>query len=113
MKLFISVPGPPVIIWFPEVSYTLAEIVWEPPVEPNGVINGYMVSFKLRGSQEPYVNSSVLSSDTLTYTVGNLQREAYYEFRVKAKTRLGWGESASVEVYTMVNRSEYKYCLNY
>ena len=101
-------PGPPDIVWFPEVTYTLAEIVWEPPLEPNGIITGYMVSYKLRDGLEPYQNSSVLSNDTASYTVGNLQREAYYEFRVTAKTRLGWGETASVEVYTMVNRSKYR-----
>ena len=102
----IPVPGPPVIVWFPEVTYTLAEVVWEPPLEPNGIITGYMVSYKLRDGLEPYQNSSVLSNVTTSYTVGDLQREAYYEFRVTAKTRLGWGETASVEVYTMVNRSK-------
>ena len=104
--MFVTVPGPPVIVWFPEVSYTLAEVVWEPPVEPNGIITGYMVSYKLRDSGDPLINSTVLSANTTRYTVGNLQREAYYEFRVTAQTRLGWGETASVEVYTMVNRSK-------
>ena len=104
----VAVPGPPVIIWFPEVSYTLAEIVWEPPLEPNGIITGYMVSYRLRDSGKPLINSTVLTPNTTKYTVGNLEREAYYEFRVTAKTRLGWGETADVEVYTMINRRKYK-----
>ena len=96
------------IIWFPEVSYTLAEIVWEPPLEPNGIITGYMVSYRLRDSGKPLINSTVLTPNTTKYTVGNLEREAYYEFRVTAKTRLGWGETADVEVYTMINRRKYE-----
>ena len=38
--------------------------------------------------------------------VENLQRQAYYAFGVTAKTRFGWGETASVDVYTMENRSK-------
>ena len=70
-----------------------------------------MVSYKLRDSQDDYVNSSTLS--IRTYTVGNLQRQAYYEFRVTAKTNLGWGETASVEVFTMVNRSMFRFIIFY
>ncbi|KAL4239205.1 Protein sidekick-2 [Mactra antiquata] len=105
VKTTADVPGPPQKIWFPDVSYSLVTVVWEPPAEPNGIITGYMVAYKLRDSPDNYVNSSSLSPKTLNFTVGNLQRQAYYEFRVTAKTTLGWGETASVEVFTMTNRS--------
>lgn len=44
-----SVPGPPRIIWFPDVSYVDATIEWEPPQEPNGIILSKSIqSTKLR-----------------------------------------------------------------
>ena len=105
--MVVTVPGPPASVWFPEVSNTLAKITWEPPREPNGIIIGYMVSYKRHESGGPLLNSSVLGHETTTYTVENLDREAYYEFGVTAKTQLGWGEMVVIEVFTMVNRSEY------
>ncbi|XP_053386774.1 protein sidekick-1-like isoform X2 [Mercenaria mercenaria] len=105
VQTYADVPDPPQIIWFQDVSYSKVTVVWEPPVEPNGIITGYMVSYKLRDSPGEYADSSILSSNTLNYTVDSLHRESFYEFRVKAKTTLGWGETASVEVITMVNRS--------
>ena len=41
-----SAPGPPVNIWFPEVSESSVTIVWEAPDEPNGVISRYKVAWR-------------------------------------------------------------------
>lgn len=66
-----------------------------------------MVSYKLNGDiSSDYQNSSVLDENTKNFTVGNLQSMAHYEFRVVAKTNHGWGEMASVLVFTMTNRSK-------
>ena len=106
LNFTILVPGPPANVWFPLITFTEATIFWELPMERNGIITGYMVTYKLKNGIEPYQNSSVLTNDTTSYTVENLQREAYYTFGVTAKTRFGWGETASVDVYTMENRSK-------
>lgn len=39
-SVFLSVPGPPVRLVFPEVRLTSVRIVWQPPEEPNGIILG-------------------------------------------------------------------------
>ena len=47
-----------------------------------------------------------LSADRRQFEVFNLERNTYYMFAVTARTRLGWGQSAELEVYTIINRSE-------
>lgn len=102
----LSVPGPPTNIWFPEVTYSTAKVVWEPPTQPNGILTGYLVSYKERDGNFQG-NSSDLPVTQREYTVATLQREQYYIFHVMAKTRLGWGEPQKVLVYTIINRSKY------
>ncbi|KAJ8305579.1 hypothetical protein KUTeg_016124 [Tegillarca granosa] len=99
-----DVPGLPVMIWFPEVSFSTAKVVWSPPLEPNGILTGYMVSYKMRDGTD-ITNSSVLNPARREFTVASLKDQVYYIFMVKASTRLGWGDTASVLVYTSTTRS--------
>ncbi|XP_076440901.1 protein sidekick-like isoform X2 [Babylonia areolata] len=98
-----DVPGPPMIIYFPNVTYTSAIVVWTPPSEPNGIITGYKVSYRKQDDTASQTDSE-LGPKVYEYTVDVLERETYYIFSVTAKTRLGWGETASVPVLTMLNR---------
>ena len=85
-------------------------MVWEPPREPNGVITGYRVAYGERmippNPQTYTIVDDLLGPDRRSFEVFNLERNTYYMFAVTAKTRLGWGEPAELEVYTIVNRSE-------
>ncbi|XP_021344354.1 protein sidekick-1-like, partial [Mizuhopecten yessoensis] len=103
VKTIEDKPGPPVIVWFPQVTYTTAKVLWSPPLEPNGIVSGYMVSFRIK-NLNIITNSSELPSTQFEYTVATLQRETYYLFSVTARTHLGWGTPAEVLVYTMINR---------
>ncbi|KAJ7305928.1 hypothetical protein JRQ81_010294, partial [Phrynocephalus forsythii] len=40
LPFFLSAPGPPVRLVFPEVRLTSVRVVWQPPEEPNGIILG-------------------------------------------------------------------------
>ncbi|XP_071105902.1 protein sidekick-2-like isoform X1 [Haliotis cracherodii] len=102
-KTFEDFPGPPIIIYFPDVTYSSAKIVWSPPSEPNGIITQYKIAYSIQGSSNQ--SSIELPSGDLENTVFGLIRETYYVFSVTAKTRLGWGETANVTVYTMNDRS--------
>ncbi|OWF40124.1 protein sidekick-like [Mizuhopecten yessoensis] len=104
VKTIEDKPGPPVIVWFPQVTYTTAKVLWSPPLEPNGIVSGYMVSFRIK-NLNIITNSSELPSTQFEYTVATLQRETYYLFSVTARTHLGWGTPAEVLVYTMINRT--------
>ncbi|UYV77069.1 SDK2 [Cordylochernes scorpioides] len=77
---FQDVPGVPSNISFPDVSTTTARIIWDVPVEPNGVITAYRVA---------YANQTKVLDPT---------------FSVTAKTQEGWGKTAFAQVYTTNNR---------
>ncbi|WAQ96469.1 SDK-like protein [Mya arenaria] len=96
-------PGPPRVIWFPYVSYTNATIEWEEPSEPNGIIQNYKVLWRVAGSDDPFENRTVGAGER-KQTMVNLQTQAYYEFQVTGRTQKGWGETATVEVFTMSDR---------
>lgn len=111
VKTFEDVPGPPSNVSFPDVSFTTARIIWDVPVEPNGEIAKYRVTYRRKPDARddslltPPRNFSkeFLPSDRVFRAV-NLQPMTYYEFEVAAKTSLGWGYTASGEVYTTNNR---------
>ncbi|KAK3090478.1 hypothetical protein FSP39_012184 [Pinctada imbricata] len=104
-ETFEDVPGPPMYLWFPNVTYTSVRIRWSPPEEPNGVITGYMVSYRIKDTNN-VTNSSDLVQSQHELGVFSLQRETYYVFSVRAKTRRGYGEAAEAKVYTMINRRQ-------
>ena len=107
MIYYVSVPGPPSGIYFPEVTHSTVRVVWSPPTAPNGDIIGYRVAYREKSKPVSYtVVDPNLGPTTSEYYVTNLQRTTYYVFSITAKTQLGFGEPGDVEVYTIVNRSE-------
>ena len=90
------------------MTYITAKVVWEPPTQPNGILTGYLVSYKKK-TGNIQGNSSDLPGAQREYTVASLQREQYYIFKVMAKTRLGWGQPKEVLVYTIIDRSKCRY----
>ena len=103
---YISVPGPPINVYFPQVNDSSATIVWETPAEQNGIIQEYKVVWRLKDSVSSPDDKNYADKDknTFEHSVSGLLREKYYVFLVSARTELGWGEAAEVEVYTTTNR---------
>ncbi|XP_046403358.1 protein sidekick [Ischnura elegans] len=100
---FEDVPGPPSNVSFPDVSLTTARIIWDVPLEPNGRILAYKVSYHLHTDQSLNFSKEFPPSDR-TYRAVELQPERYYSFSVEAQTRLGWGRAAHALVYTTASR---------
>ena len=100
---FEDVPGPPSNISFPDVSYTMARIIWDVPAEPNGEILAYKVNYHLQDDASENFTQEFLPTDR-TFTAVGLDAMSYYEFTVAAKTALGWGYSSKGVVYTTNNR---------
>ncbi|XP_035707340.1 protein sidekick isoform X3 [Folsomia candida] len=98
-----DVPGPPSNISFPDVSTTTARMIWDAPIDLNGVILAYRITYALEGYANPSF-SMEFSPETRTFRATDLEREKYYWFSITAKTRLGWGETAKLLVYTTNNR---------
>ncbi|XP_034188407.2 sidekick cell adhesion molecule isoform X3 [Osmia lignaria lignaria] len=103
VQTFEDAPGPPSNVSFPDVSFTTARIIWDTPEDPNGEILAYKVLFHLNSSQDHQFSKEFPASDR-TFRATGLEQEKYYMFSVTAQTRLGWGKTAYVLVFTTNNR---------
>ncbi|XP_017852461.1 protein sidekick [Drosophila busckii] len=103
VQTFEDTPGAPSNVSFPDVTFSMARIIWDVPDEPNGEILAYQVTYTLNGSLQLNYSREFPPSDR-TFRATGLLPERYYTFSVTAQTRLGWGKIASVLVYTTNNR---------
>ncbi|XP_074056656.1 protein sidekick-1 isoform X4 [Macrotis lagotis] len=97
-------PGPPVRLVFPEVRLTSVRIVWQPPEEPNGIILGYQIAYRLATSSPNKFTTVEVGSTVRQFTATDLTPESAYIFRASAKTRQGWGEPLEATVITTEKR---------
>ncbi|KAH8387797.1 hypothetical protein KR093_009477, partial [Drosophila rubida] len=103
VQTFEDTPGAPSNVRFPDVTFSMARIIWDQPEDPNGEIRAYQVTYTLNGSTNLNYSRELQASDR-TFRATNLLAERYYSFSVTAQTRLGWGKTATVLVYTTNNR---------
>ncbi|XP_075159070.1 sidekick cell adhesion molecule isoform X3 [Haematobia irritans] len=103
VQTFDDTPGAPSNVSFPDVSFSTARIIWDVPEDPNGEILAYQVTYSLNGTSSLNYSREFSPSDR-TFRATQLLAERYYIFSVTAQTRLGWGKTASVLVYTTNNR---------
>uniref|UniRef100_A0A667J258 Sidekick cell adhesion molecule 1 n=1 Tax=Lynx canadensis TaxID=61383 RepID=A0A667J258_LYNCA len=97
-------PGPPVRLVFPEVRLTSVRIVWQPPEEPNGIILGYQIAYRLASSSPNTFTTVEVGATVRQFTATELAPESAYIFRLSAKTRQGWGEPLEATVITTEKR---------
>ncbi|XP_048186046.1 protein sidekick-1 isoform X1 [Perognathus longimembris pacificus] len=97
-------PGPPVRLVFPEVRLTAVRIVWQPPEEPNGVILGYQIAYRLASSSPHTFTTVEVGATVRQFTATELAPESAYLFRLSAKTRQGWGAPLEATVITTEKR---------
>ncbi|CAG9861808.1 unnamed protein product [Phyllotreta striolata] len=104
VRTFEDVPGAPSNVSFPDVSVTSARIIWDVPEEPNGEILAYKVTYHLDNVKTNNKFSKEFPPSGRTFRFTQLEPEKYYLFSVTAQTRLGWGKTAHVLVFTTNNR---------
>ncbi|CAB3242123.1 unnamed protein product [Arctia plantaginis] len=104
VRTFDDTPGPPSNVSFPDVTFTMARIIWNVPEDPNGEILAYKVTYHLNSSTQ-HVFSREFPPSGRTFRATELSSEHYYQFSVRAQTRLGWGATARVLVLTTANRA--------
>ncbi|XP_057606118.1 protein sidekick-1 [Hippopotamus amphibius kiboko] len=97
-------PGPPVRLVFPEVRLTSVRTVWQPPEEPNGIILGYQIAYRLASSSPNTFTTVEVGATVRQFTATELAPESAYVFRLSAKTRQGWGEPLEATVITTEKR---------
>uniref|UniRef100_A0A670YH85 Sidekick cell adhesion molecule 1 n=1 Tax=Pseudonaja textilis TaxID=8673 RepID=A0A670YH85_PSETE len=99
-----KIPGPPVRLVFPEVRLTSVQIMWQPPEEPNGIILGYQIAYRLASSNPNKFTTVEVGSSVQQFAATDLIPESAYIFRASAKTRQGWGEPLEATVITTEKR---------
>uniref|UniRef100_A0A8C9R8X8 Sidekick cell adhesion molecule 1 n=1 Tax=Scleropages formosus TaxID=113540 RepID=A0A8C9R8X8_SCLFO len=99
-----DVPGPPVRVVFPEVRLTSVRVVWQPPVDPNGIILGYQIAYRLDASDPNKFTTVEVGSNARQFTVTGLIPESAYIFRISARTQQGWGQPEEAVVITTERR---------
>ncbi|KAI1884631.1 hypothetical protein AGOR_G00228370 [Albula goreensis] len=99
-----DVPGPPVRLVFPDVRLTEVRVVWQPPVDPNGIIMGYQIAYRLNSSDPNQFTTVEVDSNARQFTVTGLVPESAYVFRISARTQQGWGLPEQAVVITTERR---------
>uniref|UniRef100_A0ACB8FSK7 Uncharacterized protein n=1 Tax=Sphaerodactylus townsendi TaxID=933632 RepID=A0ACB8FSK7_9SAUR len=89
---------------------------WEEPVEPNGLITQYEISYQSIESFDPAVNvpgprRTVSKLRNETYHVfSNLHPGTTYLFSVRARTGKGFGQTALTEITTNISGKQIDEC---
>ncbi|NXP32345.1 PTPRU phosphatase, partial [Leiothrix lutea] len=116
----ISFPSPvPGGIASESLTFTPLEdmifLKWEEPVEPNGLITQYEISYQSIESSDPAVNvpgprRTVSKLRNETYHVfSNLHPGTTYLFSVRARTGKGFGQTALTEITTNISAPTFDY----
>uniref|UniRef100_A0A4W5QEM8 Receptor-type tyrosine-protein phosphatase U n=1 Tax=Hucho hucho TaxID=62062 RepID=A0A4W5QEM8_9TELE len=88
---------------------------WEEPVEPNGLINQYEISYQSIESSDPGINVpgprrtvSKLRNETY-HMFSNLHHGTTYLISVRARTTKGFGQTALTEITTNISAPMFDY----
>ncbi|XP_028413457.1 titin-like isoform X1 [Dendronephthya gigantea] len=101
-----SLPSAPASVKIISVSSSQLNITWQPPADPNGVITGYYITWRMiKNDLDQSVNvltriSSALSAKTRMHSIQNLEPYSVYNVSLNAQTRIGNGPQVFVKYRT-------------
>ena len=88
MYVCFLVPTTPMSLTIVNTTDSTVTLSWMPPDPPNGIITQYELQYRIAGSSSGY--TSLVTTD-LTRTITGLDNNTEYEFRVRARTTVGYG----------------------
>ena len=91
--IFLPVPTPPRSLTIVNTTDSTVTLSWMPPDPPNGIITQYQLQYRRVGGS--YTSLQPLNTD-LTRTVTGLTSGTQYEFRVRARTTVGYGHLSDI-----------------
>ena len=98
-------PGKPRDIRFTEVSHDYVNLEWNIPARPNGNIIKYEVRYKINCTGGSWnVHKDNIQPYARSAKVQELVFNAYYDFEIRAKTVIGWGEYAREHVLIVTDK---------
>lgn len=96
-------PGPPASLRFESPSEKSLILYWTAPVEPNGILLGYMVQYKQADSRDSPWELEMISDAGKTHVeFTSLDPSSYYIFKVIARTAAGDGPPITRRAATLL-----------
>ena len=92
-----DIPGPGPVAIVPVPSLIQISLTWSEPATPNGIITGYEVSY----GPKNFSRLSSVDTGLVKYFHVRVKLGAEFTFTVRAFTRAGAGEPATVVVSTL------------
>ncbi|XP_066283653.1 neuronal cell adhesion molecule-like isoform X3 [Branchiostoma lanceolatum] len=100
-----STPGAPGALRANVVDSKTLDVQWEAPLEPNGVITGYTLTYRTRpgipeGRLGAPMEISVDDPATTNAKLSELEEQTWYRIELQAKTKIGPGDMKELETST-------------
>ncbi|CAB3378147.1 Hypothetical predicted protein [Cloeon dipterum] len=95
-----GLPGPPANLTFVDITMTSIMVTWDPPVNRNGKIMGYVVTYETTENNDRFTKQvkQKVSNATSLFVQG-LEEEVAYTFTVRAST-FDYGPASAANVTT-------------
>ncbi|EYB98311.1 hypothetical protein Y032_0132g1710 [Ancylostoma ceylanicum] len=93
-----DVPGMVGALKFTDILLDSVRVSWKPPMEPNGVITGYIVNYRTFKMKEEFKKEVQSRTQQTFYPATNLEEGVTYFFAVWAETSAGRGTEVTGNV---------------
>uniref|UniRef100_A0A671YYQ2 Cell adhesion molecule L1-like b n=1 Tax=Sparus aurata TaxID=8175 RepID=A0A671YYQ2_SPAAU len=80
-------------------------LVWDPPLEPNGILTGYLLEYQLE-EVGPLQTVDISNPDTTKWILRDLEPVSKYKFYLRSCTTMGCGPVVSEESITTLETSD-------
>ncbi|XP_072238960.1 neural cell adhesion molecule L1-like protein isoform X1 [Leuresthes tenuis] len=91
-----------------EVQRHSVSLAWAPPLEPNGILTGYLLEYQLINDTEevgPVQTVDISNPDTTKWVLRGLEPVSKYKFYLRSCTSVGCGPVVSEECTTILETS--------
>ncbi|XP_035799869.2 neural cell adhesion molecule L1-like protein isoform X8 [Amphiprion ocellaris] len=92
-----------------DVQRHTVSLVWDPPMEPNGILTGYLLEYQLINDTEevgPLQTIDISNPDTTKWILRDLEPVSKYKFYLRSCTTVGCGPVVSEECTTTLETSK-------
>lgn len=102
-KTLEGVPEQVSVLRTTDIQKHAVSLSWSPPIEPNGILTGYLLQYQLINDTEevgPLQSVNISDATTAKWRLDDLEALSKYKFYLRACTHLGCGPAASEECIT-------------
>ncbi len=86
---------------FEDITDRGVRVIWEPPLEKNGIITGYTIRYMVKDLIHTLVERN-LTAEVTNFKLNNLKPTTHYTFEVYALTEVGRGKASVATIQSGV-----------